>query len=234
MRKIAALTFLFAFCLPGFGIDKKELERRFNGKYFVVLREGVSVGFPIAGPSPGPAQGVRIDGDHAELYTLHTPLEGAIPPEDRAGAVIPEVIHAGEVLKIIRNVECCPHDSLQIWAETVSLHSITRGRGANEHESHERGRVGLQFVVPNKSDYDAVAAVLDKWLKPFDRQDEAAKFGNTASGAFVKEVKLGMTPGEVESVMGLPVSKADLGEKVLYKYKDMTVEFHDGKVTDVR
>jgi len=25
-----------------------------------------------------------------------------------------------------------------------------------------------------------------------------------------------------------------LGEKVLYKYKDMTVEFRDGKVTDVR
>jgi hypothetical protein len=58
--------------------------------------------------------------------------------------------------------------------------------------------------------------------------------GNTASGAFVKEVKLGMTPAEVEDVMGLPVSKADLGEKVLYKYKDMTVEFHNGKVTDVR
>jgi hypothetical protein len=34
--------------------------------------------------------------------------------------------------------------------------------------------------------------------------------------------------------MGLPVSKADLGEKVLYKYKDMTVEFHNDKVTDVR
>jgi hypothetical protein len=27
---------------------------------------------------------------------------------------------------------------------------------------------------------------------------------------------------------------AILGEKTLYKYKDMTVEFHDGKVTDVR
>jgi len=25
-----------------------------------------------------------------------------------------------------------------------------------------------------------------------------------------------------------------LGEKVLYKYKDMTVEFHNGKVTDVK
>lgn len=50
----------------------------------------------------------------------------------------------------------------------------------------------------------------------------------------MKEVKLGMTPAEVESALGLPETKVDLGEKVLYKYKDMTVEFHDGKVTDVR
>jgi ACT domain-containing protein len=28
--------------------------------------------------------------------------------------------------------------------------------------------------------------------------------------------------------------KVDLAEKVLYKYKDMTVEFHDGKVSDVK
>jgi hypothetical protein len=53
-------------------------------------------------------------------------------------------------------------------------------------------------------------------------------------GAFVKEVKLGMTPAEVEAVLGLPETKVDLGEKILYKYKNMTVEFHDGKVTDVK
>jgi hypothetical protein len=29
-------------------------------------------------------------------------------------------------------------------------------------------------------------------------------------------------------------TKIDPGEKVLYKYKDMTVEFHDGKVSDVK
>jgi len=49
-----------------------------------------------------------------------------------------------------------------------------------------------------------------------------------------KEIKLGMTIAEVENILGPPATKIDLGEKVLYKYKDMTVEFHDGKVTDVR
>ena len=54
------------------------------------------------------------------------------------------------------------------------------------------------------------------------------------SGKFVKEVKLGMIPAEVEAALGLPETKVDLAEKVLYKYKNMTVEFHDGKVADVR
>lgn len=49
-----------------------------------------------------------------------------------------------------------------------------------------------------------------------------------------KEIKLGMTTDQVEQVLGVPATKVNLGEKVLYKYKDMTVEFHDGKVTDVR
>jgi xanthosine utilization system XapX-like protein len=48
-----------------------------------------------------------------------------------------------------------------------------------------------------------------------------------------KEVRLSMTPAEVEAAVGVPDTKVDLGEKVLYKYKNMTVEFHDGKVKDV-
>ena len=49
-----------------------------------------------------------------------------------------------------------------------------------------------------------------------------------------KKIRLGMTTDQVEKALGPPATRADLGEKVLYKYKDMTVEFHDGKVTDVR
>jgi hypothetical protein len=54
------------------------------------------------------------------------------------------------------------------------------------------------------------------------------------SAASLKEVKLGMTPPEVEAALGVPETSVDLSEKVLYKYKNMTVEFRDGKVTDVR
>ena len=50
---------------------------------------------------------------------------------------------------------------------------------------------------------------------------------------YPRRIKLGMPPGEVEAALGLPETKAHLGEKVLYKYKNMTVEFYDGNVTDV-
>jgi hypothetical protein len=43
-----------------------------------------------------------------------------------------------------------------------------------------------------------------------------------------------MTIAEVEEVLGVPETRVDLGEKVRYKYKDMTVEFRDGKMIDVR
>jgi len=47
-------------------------------------------------------------------------------------------------------------------------------------------------------------------------------------------VKLGMTASEVEASMGPPGSRVDSGDRVLYKYRDMTIEFRDGKVVDVR
>jgi hypothetical protein len=43
-----------------------------------------------------------------------------------------------------------------------------------------------------------------------------------------------MTFAEVEASLGIPETRADLGEKVIYKYKNMTVEFFNGKVADIR
>jgi hypothetical protein len=225
MLKLVAVALLLA--LPRPGIDRRELEKRYDHKYLVVQREGIAVGVCATEPQ-AVYQGVRIDGDQVKL-------------EDRynffCNVVTPEPIHTGEVVKVIDH-PLIYSGALELKVQSVSPHAVTRGIAANEHESPEVGKAEIHFKLPVKKDYDGLGAIIDRWLKAFDTLDEAAAFakrmGNTASGAFVKEVKLGMTPAEVEAVMGLPASKADLGEKVLYKYKDMTVEFHDGKVTDVR
>lgn len=48
------------------------------------------------------------------------------------------------------------------------------------------------------------------------------------------EIKMGMTPDQVEGALGKPDKKVNLGAKVIYIYKDMKVTFKDGKVSDVQ
>jgi len=48
------------------------------------------------------------------------------------------------------------------------------------------------------------------------------------------EIKLGMTPDQVEGALGKPDKKVTLGAKQIYIYKDMKVTFNNGKVSDVQ
>ena len=48
------------------------------------------------------------------------------------------------------------------------------------------------------------------------------------------EVKLGMTPDQVEGAVGKPDKKINLGPKQIYIYKDMKITFIGGKVADVQ
>jgi hypothetical protein len=239
-RKIGMLVLVFAFYMTGFVIDKKELEGRYKDKYLVVLRKDLVLG--VCGDNDSyrfrpviiAITGDKVEFDKRSNFTKSALAASTDPNNCRY--FVSEPVREGEAL--LATKARVGDDELVLTVETVSPHSLTRGKGAHEHESHESAKAELHFIFPKKYDYEGGMAFADKWIKPFDTLEAASSFGatlgNTASGAFVKEVKLGMTPAEVESVMGLPVSKADLGEKVLYKYKDMTIEFHDGKVTDVR
>ncbi len=42
------------------------------------------------------------------------------------------------------------------------------------------------------------------------------------------------TIADVESIFGTPTSTETFGEKVIYKYQDMTVEFVNGRVSDIK
>jgi hypothetical protein len=109
------------------------------------------------------------------------------------------------------------------------------GVGAFEQQSIEMGVVEIKLRAGESGkDLGAADALATHWFAPFEKAEDAAQFGNTASGVFVKEVKRGMSFAQVEAALGVPQARVELDEKVLHKYKDMTVEFHAGKVTDVR
>jgi hypothetical protein len=225
------MTSMLVLGAVGVGLpsDKKDFAERYKDKYFVVMRDGLLLAICSERPGYETYVEVKVTDSGAEMPKEGF-LSGLFGADMHCGGS-PEPAHRGEVLRSSKHVRI--HGRwLGIPVQGLSPHAITRGVGAFQHESHEYP--GAFLLFPVEGGYDQVGALVGKWLRTFDTQEEAAKFGNTASGAFVKEVKLGMSPGEVEAAMGLPEAKVDLGEKVLYKYKNMTVEFHDGKVSDVR
>jgi len=232
-RSVKFLVLSLSFCLPLFAADKKELEERYKGKYLVVLREGLAVGVceGLPGVPAGNALDVRISGEAVEFGQQ----AGAGTGITGCGEIIPEPLHKGEIVfakytwfRRLRG------GYFTITVQTVTPHQLKGGERASRRERLKYGKADLIFETGDAKDYDAVASLVKEWLRPFDTRAEAAQYGNTASGVYVKEVKLGMSFAEVEAALGLPQTRADLGEKVLYKYKDMTVEFHNGKVTDVK
>jgi hypothetical protein len=247
MTRVSAVSLLFLLGTSLLALDRDELIDRYNKKFVVVLRDGLAIGIcsvrdrrfgDVAPPlrdrrfgdvaPPLPTLAVRIVGGEAE-YHEQTGTSASIA---QCESVVPEPLRPGEVLQVrkawLRGKE------FWLWVVNVSPHQIERGIGAFSHGRLERGAAELRFQLDNPKDYDSAVAIVDAWLRTFSSAEEAAEFGNTASGTFVKRVRQGMTFAEVESVMGLPHTRVDLEGKTLYKYKDMTIEFRDGKVADVR
>jgi len=83
-------------------------------------------------------------------------------------------------------------------------------------------------------DIDTIFAAIDQWVKPFSTLEEAEEFAKGLEDPAAQEIRLGMTMAEIQTVLGEPDTKIDLGNRVVYKYPDMAVEFIDGKVVDVK
>ncbi len=223
---VLAFVLIFSLC-PKVGVCDSvhdDLKANYNHKFVVVLRKGLVVGFRESNKSILFGAKVHVDGTQAQVC----------PTESSCYNTITQPVRPKEVLYISRVFLDRKHWRFGFNITTTSPHSIERGIGPFAHQSYEEGDLTLIFYMKALDDYPAMAKEVDYWLKPFSTAAEAASFGNTASGVFVREVKLGMTFAEVEQVLGLPQTRVDLGEKVLYKYKDMTIEFRDGKVADVR
>jgi len=219
---------VFALVSPSglFASEKKDFAQAYKNKFFVVARDGLQLA--ICSKNPQAFPGFEITLTETGADSSRQGFAALMVDSDCRASL--ESVRKGEVLE--SRGASVGGGWLHIYVRAVAPHAVNRGIGANEHESHERPAALLKFSV--KDGYDEAKKVVDEWLRTFHSQDEAVTFGNTVSGGFVKEVKLGMTFAEVEKQLGAPQTRVDLEKKVLYKYKDMTVEFQDGKVSDVR
>lgn len=220
-------------------VNKKDIVSLYKKKFLVVQRDGLAIGLCSASSrsafseahSPGGSTEpltIRINGLEAE-YHEQTGISALV---SGCASIVGEPIHIGEVLTV--DSVTWLKNKLWLTVHNVSPHQIERGVGAYSHQTIEKGSAVLIIAPGANASLDAVIASVEQWVKPFDSQTEAVSFGNTKSGVYVKQIKLGMTLAEVEAELGVPATRADLGDKVLYKYKDMSIEFREGKVVDVK
>jgi hypothetical protein len=63
----------------------------------------------------------------------------------------------------------------------------------------------------------------------------AAAFADSEGGVVeTVNIELGMTPEQVIAAKGQPLSRTNLGPKIILTYKDMKMIFQDGKLVDVQ
>jgi hypothetical protein len=218
--------------------EKEAAVMKYKDKLLVVKKAGLFIGFgctpllaaPLGGPE-GNLGNFITDSEHSRVIN---PLKCGEEPI-RKGEVL--MISAVRLFSTSRQSFGVPKGAyLEFTVQLVSPHSVTRGMGAFAHQSVEFGKTFIEIRAGDGKDFSGRDALSAEWFMLFDSQAaiDAAQLGNTESGVFVDQVKAGMSFKEVEEALGVPQTRVDLGEKVLYRYKDMTVEFHDGKVTDVR
>jgi hypothetical protein len=236
-RVLASALIVFAVPFQAPAIDKDGLLSKYKDKVVVVMNDGISTGIC---DTPGSSSQLGALLDRSSILnppSLSVMIKGLGLGDVRVLNVMHncavEPARKGEVLKVLHAAFRSGYFILDV--ENVSAHSLTRGIGAFAHQSLETRRATIEFRAGNNGkDTDAAGTLAAHWFEPFNTAADAAKLGNTAAGVFVNQVKAGMSFAEVEAALGVPQTRVDLGEKVLYKYKDMTVEFQNGKVTDVR
>jgi hypothetical protein len=240
---------------------KDALVAKYKNKFAVILQDGISTclhrstGEEIARAIGGIQPPGLPEGDSMSMTIIDQNGRAVYWPGNSLQQAIQncqlDPLHKGEIVKV--SYADVSYGYLQLRLKTTSPHTDTRGIGAYEHHELHGGDVLLTFMpdqlpvigkrlgkgpgVRSPEDRARFEALVAGWLALFDTAEaaQAAQIGNTASGVYVHQVRTGMSFAEVEAALGLPETRVDLGEKVLYKYKDMTtVEFHDGKVTDVR
>ena len=237
MKTKVLLLFVLAFLSTNAvakNADTEVVVAKYRDNFVVVVEEGLSVGSQpgVIHRSGGSS---ILNPDFGCFRIVIDPkrglVQGAMPgmPGETADCAV-DSLHKGEVLKVMR--ASFHFGYLLLDLQSLSPHSVTRGLGAFAHQSLEIGEVGISIHAGK--DPDAADVLAAHWFKLATSADAVPNFGNTASGVFVNQVRVGMSFAEVERALGVPQTRIDLGEKVLYKYKDMTVEFHSGKVADVR
>jgi hypothetical protein len=123
---------------------------------------------------------------------------------------------------------------IAVFLSSVLKHNITRGIGSFEHQSPER--LDSTLIVPSSLDCEKFGQTWKGMFQPVSESELSEWLKKNPAGVdtvFVEEIREGMTPSEVEAILGTPERKATMSGKTIYFYTKLKVTFRNGKVTDV-
>ena len=113
-------------------------------------------------------------------------------------------------------------------------HSIIRGKGNFQHQSHETTALQIQ-LTSGEITCETLTGVLRKMFRPAT-PDEVASWEadhGIVDGVIVPTIEEGMSPDQVQGILGTPKRTANVGGKLIYFYEDMKITFRDGKLSDI-
>jgi len=122
-------------------------------------------------------------------------------------------------------------DRVELFCRTASPRQLEIFGG---HYLNTKLRFYFNDRTMKSGDIETIFAAIDQWVKPFSSLEEAEQFAENLVNPAAQEIRLGLTMAEIQAVLGEPDTKIDLGDRVVYRYPDMAVEFIDGKVAEVK
>lgn len=202
------------------GLDEKQL-----GTVLVVAKDGIrAAGDAIAGGLIAVYQPVKIGIRNGELeYSKRR-----IDPDDLDL----------QVADLVGIYDLKFHDdSIEIGIRSLGPH---RALVPTSIYFKSRAKIGVSSMLRFYFDRELLTAgelqkiygTIEEWLKPFESLDEAVAFSKQLTAP--REIKIGMSISEVEATLGAPLTILRLSDKTVYKYKDLAVEFTNGKVSDIK
>jgi hypothetical protein len=263
MLRALSLVALILSTLPSFGTDvpktlKDRLFARYDQNNMKVMHEKLLV-TGLNGSASNPLD-YSINYDHfhpvftknvwPKKYLKRNLIDEYTTEEVEPGARFTDALALQETIRVRKfYLEANKNGVLFIDFYLVALDGKRIMRLQNIYSDGSGGSLhpvdfGFHFrfyitgPAPDQSEdsyFNAITKMIGQYMLPVDEsieQDKAA----VAVAAAKKNISIqpGMSKEEVIQMLGEPLKTVEFGEKTFLKYPDLTVEFKDGKVADVK
>ncbi len=188
--------------------------------------------------------------DWPKKYQQRNRIDPQTTEEVESSARLTDALNMGEMLRVDKlYVLDTPKGNLVIDFYLIALDGKRIARLQNRYANGEQGvpfkvdfGFHFRFTIPPKSPaapdgdyYQEVCRVISGYFIPTDEYlKQAAGAVQTEQTRKDVQLKPGMSEQDVVRALGEPQRRVEFGKKTLLRYADLTIEFEDGKLIEVK